>query len=115
MAVESAGRCSLHLADSFSLVDSGFVLGTALLALGASGALRASGVAGLFSVGRCTGARSLAVDPVDAVGGASVPAAAGAVGGAKVGGGPVSGLRLGVVGRVPMTLAGGIAGIGIAW
>ena len=96
MAVESAGRWSLHLAASFPSVDSGLSLGEVLSVLGASG------VAGLFNVGRRTGARSLAVDPGGAVGGAvggeSVPAAVGAVGGAKVGGGPVSGLRLGVVG-----------------
>ena len=109
MAVESAGRWSLHLAASFPSVDSGLSLGEVLSVLGASG------VAGLFNVGRCTGARSLAVDPGGAVVGESGSAAVGAVGGAKVGGGPVSGLRLGVVGWVPIAPAGGIAGIGIAW
>lgn len=97
MAVESAGRCSLHCAESFFSDDSESSLGDELSVFGASG------VAGLFSVGRCTGARSLAAD------------SAGAVGGAKVGGGPVSGLRFGVVGCIPAAPLGGIAGMGIAW
>lgn len=105
MAVESAGRCSLHCAESFFSDDSGSSLGDELSVFGASG------VAGLFSVGRCTGARSLAADSAGAVGGAK----AGAVGGAKVGGGPVSGLRFGVVGCIPAAPLGGIAGMGIAW
>ena len=56
----------------------------------------------------------MTVDPAGGVGGAGVAAAAGGVGGAKVGGGPVSGLRFGVVGRVPIAPVEGIAGIGIA-
>ncbi len=92
MAVESAGRWSLHLAALFSSGESGFSLGAGLPVLGASG------VAGLFSVGRCTGARSLEVESDEVGGAAGVAPAAGGVGGAKVGGGPVSGLRLGVVG-----------------
>ncbi|MDB4506122.1 hypothetical protein N9087_00370 [bacterium] len=85
------------------------------LVLGPLRSVGDSDVGALFRVGLSTGARSLPVAPVGGADVAGELEADGEIGGASVGGGPVSGVRLGLAGCIPTVPVGAIDGIGIAW
>jgi len=74
-----------------------------------------SGVTGLFRVGRSTGFKSLPAAPPCDIGAVGTPVADGVIGAARVGGGPVKGVKFEFLGCAPAVPAGGIDGIGIAW